>query len=166
MQKAYLRLWHVVLALSLVAAGTGCRKDCYMADTGPPQFGLAFSTDTLGTGGGFRKAEAFSAYLVRYRGADFSQPQDTLWAKNQRQGPNVFYYVDRTMFCNFPAVGGATDPQSYRLEVPAARKRYDISAIALEYGGTTDCSRTIARLDALINGQRVDARRGYTLTKL
>jgi hypothetical protein len=165
MKKAYTRFWYVVLAGGLVAAGTGCRKNCYPAETGPPPFGMAFSTDTLGTGAGFHKAEAFSAYLVRYRGPDFSQPQDTLWAKNQRQGPNVFYYVDRTMFCNFPAVGSATGPQSYRLEVSAARKRYDISAIVLEYGGSDECSRTIARLDALLNGQRVDASRGYTLTK-
>ena len=166
MRKAYPRFWHVVLALGLVAAGAGCRKDCYLAATAPQSFGMAFSTDTLGAGVGFRKAEAFSAYLVRYRGANFSQPQDTLWAKNQRQVPTAFYYVDRTMFCNFPAIGSATDPRSYRLVVPAASKRYDVSDIVLEYGGTTDCSRTLNRLDALINGQRVDARRGYTLTKL
>lgn len=159
------RLFAVLLGL---AAGslTGCNlHPCYPADTGPPPFGIAFSTDTLGAGAGFRKAEAFSAYLVRYRGADFSQPLDTLRASDRYKAPTVFYYVDRTLFCNFPAVGGPSDPRSYRLEVPAAKKRYDISDITLEYGGVDNCTRTISRLDALLNGQRVDARRGYVLTK-
>jgi hypothetical protein len=145
---------------------TSCNLNhCAPAETGPQPFGLAFSTDTLGAGTGFRKAEAFSAYLVRYRAADFSQPLDTLRATDRTKAPIVFYYVDRTLFCNFPAVGGPSDPHSYRLEVPAVKKRYDISDIVLEYGGIDDCTRTLARLDALLNGQRVDARRGFVLTK-
>jgi hypothetical protein len=145
---------------------TGCNlHPCYSSESGPPPFGMAFSTDTLGAGTGFRKAEAFSAYLVRYRGSDFSQPIDTLRANDRAKAPTAFYYVDRTLFCNFPAVGGPTDPRSYRLEVPAAKKRYDISDIVLEYGGVDDCTRTVARLDAQLNGQRIDARRGYVLTK-
>ncbi|GAA4507469.1 hypothetical protein GCM10023172_38130 [Hymenobacter ginsengisoli] len=154
--------WLGLAACSL----TSCNlHPCYPNDPGPQPFGVAFSTDTLGTGKGFRKAEAFSAYLVRYRGADFSQPLDTLRASDRPKLPMVFYYVDRTLFCNFPAVGSPSDPHSYRLEVPASQKRYDISDIVLEYGGVDNCTRTIGRFDALINGQRVDTRRGYVATK-
>lgn len=90
---------------------------------------------------------------------------DTLHVSDRYKTPMAFYYVDRTLFCNFPAVGDPTGPHSYRLEVPATRKRYDISDIVLEYGGMDNCTRTLARLDALLNGQRVDARRGYVLTR-
>jgi hypothetical protein len=157
-----------VAGLLALAAGslTSCNlHPCSSSETGPPPFGIAFSTDTLGTGTGFRKAEALSAYLVRYKGVDFSQPLDTLRANDRYKSPTVFYYVDRTLFCNFTAIGGPSDPHSYRLEVPAVKKRYDIRDIVLEYGGVDDCTRTIARLDALLNGQRIDARRGYVLTK-
>jgi hypothetical protein len=157
----------VAALLGLGACGlTGCNlRPCASSDTGPPPFGLAFSTDTLGAGTGFRKAEALSAYLVRYQGVAFTQPVDTLRANDRFKSPTAFYYVDRTLFCNFTAVGGPADPHSYRLEVPAAKKRYDISDIVLEYGGVDDCTRTVARLDAQLNGQRIDARRGYVLTK-
>jgi len=154
--------------LGLAASSlAGCNlRPCASANAGPPLLGLVFSTDTLGTGPGFRKAEALSAYLVRYRGADFSLPLDTLRASDRYRSPTAFYYVDRTLFCNFPATAGPSDPRSYRLEVPATKKRYDLSDIVFEYGGVDNCTRTVARLDMLVNGQRVDARRGYTLTKL
>jgi len=151
----------ILLAGTLLAASS-CRQECGQAETGPPLLGFAFSTDTLAAGTGFRKAEAFSAYLVRYKKADFSQPIDTV---RTGQRPGNFYYVDRTLFCNFPASPGPADPLSYRLEVPAATRRYDITDIGLQYDGTADCSRSISRLDALVNGQRVDMRRGYVLTK-
>ena len=151
-----------LLALAAGLAFGGCKK-CLPNNPGPLPFGLAFSTDTLGTGKGFHQAEAFSAYLVRYRGADFTQPLDTLRA--QDKVPRVFYYVDRTMFCNFPAISGSDGPGSYRLAVPAAQRNYDITDIVLEYGGTSECTRSINRLDALVNGQRADARRGYVITK-
>ncbi len=159
---------HAFLTLLVLSVGslTGCNlQHCNPSELGPVPFGLAFSTDTLGAGTGFRKAEGFTAYLVRYQGVDFSQPLDTLRANDRLKSPTAFYYVDRTLFCNFLAAPGPGGPRSYRLEVPAARKRYDISDIVLEYGGVDNCTRTIARLDALLNGQRVDARRGYVLTK-
>ena len=141
---------------------SSCKK-CAPSETGPPPFGLAFSTDTLGAGLGFHKAEAFSAYLVRYRGTNLSEPLDTL--RPQDKVPAAFSYVGKTLFCNFPASAGATDPHGYRLEVPAVKRRYDITDIVLQYGGVSDCTRSIDRLDALLNGQRVDARRGYVLTR-
>ncbi len=147
--------------VGLIFVGGGCRK-CLPNEAGPPSVGFAFSTDTVGTGLGFRKAEALSAYLVRYAGPDLSRPLDTV---RTGQMPGNFYYVDRTLFCNFPADAGSTGPQSYRLEVPASKRRYDVADIVLQYGGYNDCTRSIDRLDALVNGQRVDLCRGYTLTK-
>lgn len=162
-QHQYLSLLPVaLLAVAASQALSSCKK-CAPSEPGPLPFGLVFSTDTLGAGLGFRRAEAFSAYLVRYRGTNLSEPLDTL--RPQDKVPAAFYYVDKTLFCNFPASAGATDPRSYRLEVPAAKRRYDITDIVLQYGGVSDCTRSIDRLDALLNGQRVDARRGYVLTK-
>ncbi|WP_151089212.1 hypothetical protein [Hymenobacter baengnokdamensis] len=155
------RTWAPALAVCLLAFSS-CRKDCAPADTGPPLFGIAFSTDTLGTGRGFHEAEALSAYLVRYADANLSRPLDTV---RTNQKPGNFFYVDRTLFCNFPASAGAADPHSYRLEVPATKSRFDIQDVVLQYGGPTDCTRSIDRLDALVNGQRVDARRGYVVGK-
>jgi len=161
------RYFPLLLAGSLAALaglGSGCRSKCdgRMNSMPPPAFGLVFSTDTLGAGKGFRKAEVLSAYAVRYAGADLTEPLDTVRA-NQRG--NVFYYVDRTLFCNFPINSLATGPHSYRVEVPAAQRRYDVKDIVLQYGGVSDCTTSLDRLDALLNGQRVDARRGYVLTK-
>jgi hypothetical protein len=151
-----------ILLVGTLLAASSCRRECALAETGPPRLGFAFSTDTLAAGTGFRKAEALSAYLVRYKNADLSQPIDTV---RTGQRPGNFYYVDRTLFCNLPASAGPSDPLSYRLEVPAATRRYDITDIGLQYDGTAECSRSISRLDALVNGQRVDARRGFVLTK-
>ncbi|WP_223650523.1 hypothetical protein [Hymenobacter psoromatis] len=162
--------WRPASLLFLLAglSFAGCKKSspnspCPLALTGPLPFGLAFSTDTLGTGTGFRKAEAFSAYLVRYRGTNLTEPLDTLRA--QDKVPRAFTYLDKTMFLNILATGGSDGFHSYRLAVPAAQRSYDITDIVLEYGGLSDCTRNINRLDALVNGQRVDARRGYTITK-
>ncbi|QKG53158.1 hypothetical protein [Hymenobacter sp. BRD67] len=155
------RIWAPTLASCLLAFSS-CHKDCAPAITAPQPFSIAFSTDTLSTGRGFHKAEALSAYLVRYADTELSQPLDTV---RTSQKPGNFFYVDRTLFCNFPASAGAADPHSYRLEVPATKSRYDIQAVVLQYGGTTACTRSIDRLDALVNGQRVDARRGYVVGK-
>jgi hypothetical protein len=163
MSQLYTQFCTAALLISALLAASSChRKECGPAETGPPSLGFAFSTDTLAAGAGFRKAEALSAYLVRYKKADLSQPLDTV---RTSQRPGNFYYLDRTLFCNFPASAGPADPLSYRLEVPAVKRRYDITDIVLQYDGTDDCSRTISRLDALVNGQRVDARRGFVLTK-
>jgi len=148
--------------IGTLLATSSCNQKCGLAETGPPLLGFAFSTDTLAAGKGFRKAEAFSAYLVRYKNADLTQPLDTV---RTTQRPGNFYYVDRTLFCNFPASAGPSDPHSYRLEVPGAARRYDITDIGLQYDAVGSCSNTISRLDALVNGQRVDARRGFVLTK-
>ena len=146
---------------TLSMLGSGCNKCTgQMNSMPPPVLGFVFSTDTLGTGKGFRKAEALSAYAVRYAGQDLTEPLDTVRA-TQRSGS--FYYVDRTLFCNFPINNLATGAHSYRVEVPAAQRRYDIKDIVLQYGGVSDCTTSIDRLDALLNGQRVDARRGYPL---
>ena len=154
--------YSALLLASTLLAASSCRQPCAMAETGPPLLGFVFSTDTVGTGTGFHKAEALSAYLVRYKKADLSQPIDTVRTNSR---PGNFYYVDRKLFCNFPASAGDSDPHSYRLQVPAVQRRYDITDINLQYDGTADCSRSISRLDALVNGERVDARRGFVLTK-
>lgn len=158
----------MLLALAAGLAFGGCKKSSPDAPCPPilPEllpFGMAFSTDTLGMGKGFRQAEAFSAYLVRYRDANLTQPLDTLRA--QDKVPRAFTYVGRTMFVNILATDGLTGYRSYRLAVPAAQRSYDITDIVLEYGGTSECTRSINRLDALVDGQRVDARRGYVITK-
>jgi hypothetical protein len=101
-----------LLLISTLLAASSCQQKCGLAETGPPLLGIAFSTDTLGAGTGFHKAEALSAYLVRYKNADLSQPLDTV---RTSQRPGNFYYVDRTLFCNFPASAGPADPHSYRL---------------------------------------------------
>lgn len=155
-----------VLGLALLPfLNSGCQR-CGDSESPPPHLGFALSTDTLGTASkGFRKAEAFSAYVVFYGGPDFSQPLDTVRATKQ---PSNFYYVDRTMFCNLaiPSNGArSSEPRSYRLAVPAAGRRYDISDAVLQYGGADECTRSLDRLDVLVNTQRVDVRRGYTLTK-
>lgn len=162
--------WRLAALLALAAglALGGCKKSspeapCPLALTGPLPLGLAFSTDTVGTGLGFRKAEAFSAYLVRYKGPGQTEPLDTL--RPQDKVPTAFCYVDKTLFCNILAIENPTGPRSYRLVVPAAQRRYDIADIVLEYGGVENCTRTISRFDALVNGQRVDVRRGYVITK-
>ncbi|MEJ7664034.1 MAG: hypothetical protein WKG07_33140 [Hymenobacter sp.] len=157
-----------LLALAAGLAFGGCKKSspdapCPLYLPSPLPFGLAFSTDTLGAGKGFRKAEAFSAYLVRYRDTSLTQPLDTLRA--QDKVPKAFTYVGKTMFLNILATDGPDGFRGYRLAVPAAQRSYDITDIVLEYGGISECTRSINRLDALVNGQRVDARRGYTITK-
>ncbi len=164
MKRLATRLSPALLALGTLLAASGCgqHQDCPVAMTSPPMLGLTFSTDTLGGGSGFRKAEALSAYLVRYKNADFSQPLDTV--RTGKVGGN-FYYTGRTLFCSLPASTGTTDPRSYRLEVPAVSRRYDITDIIVQYDGTAECTSSLSRLDALLNGQRIDARRGYVLTK-
>jgi hypothetical protein len=162
MKQLFTPLRPAALLVGTLLMASSCRQGCGLAETGPPLLGFAFSTDTLAGGAGFRKAEAFSAYLVRYKNADLTQPLDTV---RTTQRPGNFYYVDRTLFCNFPASAGPADPHSYRLEVPGVARRYDITDINLQYDGTADCGRSISRLDALVNGQRVDARRGFVLTK-
>lgn len=157
-----------LLALAAGLAFGGCKKSspdapCPLYLPSPLPFGLTFSTDTLGTGKGFRQADAFSAYLVRYRDANLTQPLDTLRALDKV--PRAFAYVGKTMFLNILAGSFSDGPRSYRLAVPAAQRSYDITDIVLEYGGTSECTRSINRLDALVNGQRVDARRGYVITK-
>lgn len=151
-----------LLLVGTLLAASSCRQQCGLSETGPPFLGFVFSTDTVAAGTGFRKAEALSAYLVRYKNADLSQPIDTVRTNSR---PSNFYYVDRRLFCNLPASAGPTDPHSYRLEVPAVQRRYDITDIVLQYGDIDDCSRSISRLDALVNGQRVDVRQGFVLTK-
>ena len=166
----YFYAWRPATLLVLAAglAFGGCKKTspdapCPLYLPSPLPFGMALSTDTLGTGKGFRQAEAFSAYLVRYRDANLTQPLDTLRA--QDKVPKAFTYVGKTMFINILATDGLNGYRGYRLAVPAAQRSYDITDIVLEYGGTSECTRSINRLDALVNGQRADARRGYVITK-
>ena len=158
----YLRCAEVV-AVGLLA--TGCNM-CEEPDLPPPQLALAFSTDTLASGGiGFRLAEIRSAYLVRYATADFQQPLDTLRRPvpntGARQVLQIEYSYQRPPQFEVP-VGVAQNvvARSFRLEVPAANRRYDITDVVLEtetlYADQPCPSYRPVRREALVNGQRRD----------
>ena len=122
-------------ALILAAALTlpACEQlACPANMTAPPEFMLAFSTDTLpGPGVGFRRAEVRSAYLVRYAADNFQQPTDTLRQPTATSGtrPVLAVYADGQHPPQFavPRNGTAAHPGSYRLVVPAANRQYDIN---------------------------------------
>lgn len=152
--------------LAGLLALAGC--DCPKADLAPPQFMLAFSTDTLASGGlGFRRAEVRSAYLVRYAGPAWQQPVDTLRAPTLRSGTSpvlaIYYYrADNPhppQFALPDYVSQNVFARSFRLVVPAASRRYDIANLVLEQAaGRGRCPLTYTtRNEATVNGQRHDA---------
>ncbi|MDB5233112.1 MAG: hypothetical protein JWR44_105 [Hymenobacter sp.] len=155
--------------IGVLAAGTlalvGCEISCPPNMTAPPAFTVAFSTDTLAAqGGGFRRAELRSAYLIRYTTATFQQPLDTL---RQPSLPASASSTKPFFAIYFPAQGPAqfsvppNGPSfliSYRLMVPSAGRSYDISNIAIEQApGSGRCDGyRITRREATINGQLRD----------
>jgi len=145
----------------LAAAGCSCPKN----EPPPPQFMLAFSADTLAPGGvGFRKAEIRTAYLVRYRAADFQSLVNTL-----RQPTAATRNSTKPMFTVFYRPGYAPQfalndyisqnvfARRFRV-VPAAGRTYDITNVVLEQtAGSGRCAVPhLSRRDAIVNGQRRD----------
>ncbi|WP_210520748.1 hypothetical protein [Hymenobacter terricola] len=152
-----------LLATGLLAVA-GC--SCPPSDPPPPQLTLAFSTDTLAPGGvGFRRAEMRTAYLVRYRAADFQPLLDTL-----RQPTAATVNSGKPMFSVFYGPGYAPQfglsefisqnvyARSFRLVVPAAGRTYDITNVVLEQAaGSGRCAAPhLSRREATINGQLRD----------
>ena len=149
------------ILLAGLAALAGC--SCPYYDSGPPQLTLAFGTDTLANGLGFRRAEVRSAYLVRYAATDLPQMLDTLRQPTaptsvnaralyfSREHPPIFAlpeYVRQNIFA-----------RSFRLVVPAASRSYDITNIVIEHtasGGRCSMDR-ITRQEVTVNGLRRDA---------
>ena len=105
-----------------------------------PTFILAFSADTATSNGlGFRRAEVRSAYLVRYRDADFQSMDDTLRqptaaTASSRNPVFVIYY--RPGFppqFDLPAFERQNIyARSFRLVVPAANRTYAITNVVLK----------------------------------
>ena len=146
----------------LAAAGCSCPKN----EPPPPQFMLAFSADTLAPGGvGFRKAEIRTAYLVRYRAADFQSFVDTLrqpTAATRNSTKPVFpvFYgpAHAPQFALDEYVSQNVFARSFRLVVPAASRTYDINNVVLEQTASSGrCAAPhLSRREATINGQRRD----------
>ena len=132
----------------------------------PPTFTLAFSTDTLAsTGIGFRKAEVRSAYIVRYRDADFQSMDDTLRqptaVKSTSTKPlfHIYYGPGHPPLFEIPTFERQNIyARSFRLVVPAANRTYDINNVVLkqEPGGSRCSSERLTRREATVNGQLRD----------
>ena len=158
-----LRHLTAVLAAA-VALLTGC--SCPPNAVAPPIFMLAFSTDTLqSTGVGFRKAEVRSAYIVRYRDADFQSMDDTLRqptaATANSTKPQFGIYYQPGYPPQFPVPDYErqnTFARSFRLVVPAANRTYDINNVVLqEEPGKSRCDGDrLTRREATVNGQLRD----------
>ena len=159
-QFAGLAGWSLVGLL----AATGC--DCPKADPPPPQFRLAFSTDTLASGGlGFRRAEVRSAYLVRYSTADFQSLVDTLrqptpaTAKSSKPVLGIYYYDAANphppQFAVPDYVSQNNFARSFRLVVPAANRTFDITNVVIQQAaGSGRCALShTTRNEATVNGQ-------------
>ncbi|GAA4032715.1 hypothetical protein GCM10022409_16220 [Hymenobacter glaciei] len=159
-----LPLRRLVGVLAAAVALPAC--DCPANMSPPPVFTLAFSTDTMAsTGVGFRKAEVRSAYIVRYRDADFQSMDDTLrqptaaTANSKNPEFGIYYrpgYPPQFALPDFERQN--TFARSFRLVVPAANRTYDINNVVLkEEPGESRCSGyRITRREATINGQLRD----------
>lgn len=148
-----------VLAAAVILPACSCP-----ANMGPPPaFTLAFSADTLAsTGVGFRKAEVRSAYIVRYRDADFQSMDDTLrqptaaTATSTKPLFHIYYGLGHPPLFEIPAFERQNIyARSFRLVVPAANRTYDISNVVLtqEPGGSRCSSERLTRREATVNGQ-------------
>ena len=156
-----------VLAVAAAAALPACQWFACPADMGPPPvFMLAFSTDTLqSTGVGFRKAEVRSAYIVRYRDADFQSMDDTLrqptaaTANSTKPVFGIYYRPGYPPQFNLPDFERQnTYARSFRLVVPAANRTYAIANVVLkEEPGKDRCDGyRLTRREATVNGQLRD----------
>ncbi|WP_310395946.1 hypothetical protein [Hymenobacter sp.] len=114
---------------------------------------------------GFRLSEIRSAYMVRYASADFQQPLDTLRRPvpnvGARQSLQIEYSYQRPPQFEVPVnVGQNVVARSFRLEVPAANRRYDITDVVLEtetlYADQPCPNYRLVLRNALVNGQRRD----------
>ena len=157
------RLTRVLAAAVTLLAGCSCPPN---AMAPPPTFMLAFSTDTLAPGGaGFRKAELRTAYIVRYRDADFQSMDDTLrqrtaaTANSTKPEFGIYYRPGYPPQFELPAFERQnTFARSFRLVVPAANRTYDINNVVLqEEPGKSRCDGDrLTRREATVNGQLRD----------
>lgn len=162
----------MLLALSAILLA-GC--NCPDVDVAPVQFTLQFSTDTLGAGRGFRTTELRDSYLVRYEDNNFQNLVDTIRTYSEAL-PRDGYQLD------FPGPG--FPPQLYLpFYYPGRYNNYYVEAksFALHIGpdvfqlNSFDLQQSqrgfrcpVTHVDhyyAVINGQRIDARGGYLLTR-
>ena len=163
MRIAFFDLAATLLATGMLAtAGCSCPYDT----PPPPELMLAFSPDTLASGGvGFRRAEVRTAYLVRYGAADFQSLIDTLrqptaaTANSVKPVLVVFYgpgYAPQFAVPTYVSQG--VFARSFRLVVPAASRTYAITDIVLkEEPGQNRCDGyRITRREATVNGQLRD----------
>jgi hypothetical protein len=161
-----LPLRSLTAVLAAAVALPACQQTCPLGMAPPPTYMLAFSTDTTeGTGLGFRRAEVRSAYLVRYRTANFQQPLDTLLQPTPLTLRNttkpllgVYYSAGHPPQFAVPDNGTLLANQSFRLVVPAASRTYDISNVVLEQenDGTRCNGIHLTRREATVNGQLRD----------
>jgi hypothetical protein len=156
----------LLAVLAAAVALPACQQTCPANMAPPPRFMLAFSTDTLAsTSVGFRKAEVRSAYIVRYRDADFQSMDDTLrqptaaTAKSTKPTFGVYYQPGRPPQFDLPDFERQNIyALSFRLVVPAANRTYDISNVVLkqEPGETRCAGERLTRREATVNGQLRD----------
>lgn len=170
------RCFTSLLALS-TALPAGC--NCPDADVAPLQFTLQFSTDTLGAGHGFRTAEIRDSYLVRYKDNQFRELADTLRAVVRTS----YSYFDDSLRIYYPAPGlppqfslpssyhdfyaasGYGSAKSFVLRVGPSVFRLNDFKIDERTTGLL-CPQTHQdHYFAALNGQRIDARGGYLLTR-
>jgi hypothetical protein len=145
--------------------------NCPEAETGPVPFVLQFSTDTLNAGRGFRRAELQAAYLVRYDDAAFIYPVDTLrFVTKSQNEPGILLYYPTAFsapqaYLPYYIDNGNHYAQGFKLQLPGVT--YYISNLELQMSdskGFCEQSHT-DHYYATVNGQRVDARGGYLLTR-
>ena len=157
-----LSLRHLAGLLAAAAALPACQQTCPLGMAPPPSYMLAFSTDTTeNSSAGFHRNELRSAYLVRYRTANFQQPLDTLrqptpLTLNSNTPVLVVYYpTGHLPQFAVPDNGTPLADQSFRLVVPAVNRTYDISNIVLkqEPGANRCDGERLTRREALVNGQ-------------
>jgi hypothetical protein len=163
-----LRTSVILLTLGLVSASLSsccdCDSDRFATLT------LRFNPDSLG-GPGFRRAEVGSAYVVRYA-ATLSSPIDTLRQRpaGSNSAPEAeFLALDRQSFNLYLPINTRAGQavSSYRLVVPAATRRYDLTDLDVKTStskGPCSCSG-IDRLDFSLNGQRQDGRNTVEMSK-
>lgn len=161
-----LPLRRLLAVLTASVALPACQQTCPANMSPPPTFMLAFSVDTLAsTGVGFRKAELRSAYIVRYRDADFQSMDDTLrqptaaTANSTKPVFGIYYgsgYPPQFALPDFERQN--TFAHSFRLVVPAANRIYDINNVVLkEEPGKNRCDGYhLTRREATVNGQLRD----------
>lgn len=160
-------LRRLTAVLAAAVALPACQLNCPDNMAPLPVFMLAFSTDTVqGTGVGFRKAEVRSAYLVRYRDADFQSMDDTLrqptagTANSNKPILGIYYRPGYPPQFDLPTFERQNIyARSFRLVVPAANRTYDINNVVLKQEPSKSrCGggERLTRREATVNGQLRD----------